>query len=278
MVMGDKAGLTDDCTSGESRDRASLDLPGVQEDLVRAVIATGTPVVLVLAAGRPVGSAWIHERSAAVLMAWLPGQEGAAAIADALTGELNPGGKLPISYPRSAGQVPVFYGHKTSGGRSHWKGDYVDSSVAPLYPFGHGLSYTAFALSGAAIGRTEVSWSETVTAVVTVANTGDRAGDEVVQLYARRSRASVTRPVLELKGFARVELEPGERRTVTFEVPAGQLGFYDRLLAFVVEPGEVELLVGTSAAEPLLAGAVRIVPDPSGAPPVKAFDGSVSVR
>jgi beta-glucosidase len=275
LVMGDKAGLTDDCTTGESRDRSSLDLPGVQEDLVRAVIATGTPVVLVLVAGRPCGSAWIHERCAAVLMAWLPGQEGAAAIADALTGERAPGGKLPISFPRSAGHVPVFYGHKTSGGRSHWKGDYVDGPVTPLYPFGHGLSYTTFALSDAAVASPEASWRESVVVSVAVTNTGDRRGDEVVQLYARRRRASVTRPVLELKGFKRVAVEPGQRRTVTFEVPAGQLGFYDHDMEFVVEPGEVELLVGQSSADLVKAGSVTIVP--AATPPVKAFDGAVTI-
>jgi beta-glucosidase len=277
MVMGDKAGLTDDCTSGESRDRASFDLPGVQEDLVRAVVATGTPVVLVLVSGRPAASAWIHERCSAVLMAWLPGQEGAGAIAGALTGDVNPGGKLPISYPRTVGQVPIFYGHKTSGGRSHWKGDYVDSPSSPLYPFGHGLSYTTFALSGASTARAEVSWSESVSVEATVTNTGGRAGDEVLQLYVRRPRASVTRPVLELKSFARVGLEPRESRTVTFDIPAGQLGFYDRELSYVVEPGVLDLFVGTSSEALLPAGSVTIVPDPSGRPPVKAFDGSVTI-
>ena len=278
MVMGDKAGLTLDATSGEGRDRASLDLPGVQEDLVRAVVATGTPVVLVLVCGRPAASAWVHEHCAAVLVAWLPGQEGAGPIADALTGALNPGGKLPISYPRTTGQIPVFYAHKPSGGRSHWKGDYVDTPSSPLYPFGHGLSYTTFALSGASVGRREVPWSGSFRAEVTVANTGDRAGDEVVQLYVRRRRASVTRPVLELKGFVRVGLEAGETRTVTFDVPAGQLGSHGRDLSYVVEPGTLEVLVGSSSRDLLEAGAVTIVPDPAGQPAVKAFDGSVSVR
>jgi beta-glucosidase len=277
LVMGDKAGLTDDCTSGESRDRVSFELPGVQEDLVEAVLGTGTPVVLVLVAGRPAASAWIHERCAAVLMAWLPGQEGAAAIADALAGAVNPGGKLPISYPRSAGQIPVFYRHKHSGGRSHWKGDYVDSPSAPLYPFGHGLSYTTFALSDAAASPAEVPWSGSATVEVTVTNTGSRAGDEVIQLYARRPRASVTRPVLELVGFARVGLEAGQRSRVTFEVPAGQLGFYDRELAYVVEPGTVELLAGTSSASLVPAGSIAIVPDPAGRQPEKAFTGAVRV-
>ena len=278
MVMGDKAGLTRDCTSGESRDRACLDLPGVQEELLRAVVATGTPVVLVLVGGRPAGSVWVHEHCAAVLAAWLPGQEGAEAIADALTGALNPGGKLPISWPRSTGQIPVYYGHKPTGGKSHWKVDYVETPSSPLYPFGFGLSYTTFALSGAAVEEPEVPWSGAFTVTVTVANSGSHAGDEVVQLYVRRRQASVTRPVLELKGFTRVSLAAGEARTVRFQVPAGQLGFYDRDLAYVVPPGVVEVLVGTSAraSDLLEAGAVRIVPDPSGQPPEKAFGGTVA--
>jgi beta-glucosidase len=276
MVMGDKSGLTDDCTSGESRDVSSLDLPGVQEDLVRAVLGTGTPVVLVLVAGRPIGSAAVHEQAAAVLMAWLPGQEGAFAIADALTGDLNPGGKLPITYPRSVGQVPTYYGHKVSGGRSHWKGDYVDSPTAPLYRFGHGLSYTTFALSGAAAGVAEVSWNDDITTTVTITNTGDRDGDEVVQLYVRDPRASVTRPVLELKGFVRVPLAAGESRVVTFTTPVGQLGFYDQRLDYVVEPGEIEVFVGTDSANLIAAGSVTVVADEAG-PPTKMFDGTVTI-
>jgi beta-glucosidase len=275
MVMGDKAGLTDDCTSGESRDVSSLDLPGVQEDLVRAVIATGTPVVLVLAAGRPLATPWIHEHCAAVLMAWFPGQEGAEAITDVLLGDVNPGGKLPITYPRSAGQIPVFYGHKVSGGRSHWKGDYVDSPASPLYPFGHGTSYTTFSLTEADVAAAEVSWSGAVVTSVQVSNTGDRAGDEVVQLYVRDPRATVTRPVLELKGFVRVSLGAGETATVTFETPVGQLGFYDRDLAYVVEPGEIEIFVGTSSADLVAAGTVTVTAD--GSPPAKAFEGSVTI-
>jgi beta-glucosidase len=276
LVMGDKSGLTSDCTSGESRDVSSLDLPGVQEELVEAVLATGTPVVLVLVVGRPVGSPRLHERCASVLMAWLPGEEGSAAIVDALTGAVNPGGKLPISYPRSAGHIPTYYGHKLSGGRSHWKGDYVDAPVAPLYPFGHGLSYTTFALGDAAVAGDEVPWHGAVITSATVTNTGDRAGDEVVQLYVRDPRASVTRPVLELKGFVRVTLDPGESTSVVFTTPVGQLGFYDRELDYVIEPGAIELFVGTSSAALVAAGAVTIVAD-DGGQPAKAFDGTVSV-
>ena len=277
LVMGDKAGLTDDCTSGETRDRASLDLPGVQHELVLAVAATGTPVVLVLVAGRPYGGASLHERCAAVVLAWLPGQEGADAIADGLLGSFNPGGKLPISYPRSSGQLPVFYAHKASGGRSHWKVDYVDEPAAPLYPFGHGLSYTSFELEGASVSRAEASPGETVTVDVTLRNSGSREGDEVVQLYIRDPVASVTRPVLELKGFVRLELEAGASRRVAFDVPVGQLGFHGRDLEYVVEPGAIELYVGTSAANVVPAGSVTIVADGPAHPPEKAFDGWVTV-
>jgi len=276
LVMGDKSGLTDDCTSGEFRDRASLDLPGVQEELVRAVLETGTPVVLVLVAGRPTASLELHERCAAVVMAWLPGEEGAEAIAEVLTGATSPGGKLPISYPSTVGQVPVFYGHKISGGRSHPKGDYVDAPSRPLYPFGHGLGYTTFKLTDARLRDATVTWHEAIAVDVTVTNTGKRVSDEVVQLYVRDPQASITRPTKELKGFVRLELSPGEARNVTFEIPIGQLGFYDRQLAYVVEPGIFEIFVGTSSADLLGAGTVEVVADSTGTAPAKAFDGSVS--
>lgn len=296
LVLGDKAGLTVDCTSGESRDTASLDLPGVQEQLARAVLATGTPVVLVLVAGRPRGSAWLHEQCAAVLMAWLPGEQGGEAIAAALTGELNPGGKLPISFPRSSGQIPVFYGHKVSGGRSHWKGDYVDSPVAPLHPFGHGLSYTTFALGDAVVAGTSaaatttgagrpdtgapdstvVTPDGTIVTHVTVTNTGSVAGDEVVQLYVRDPEASITRPVLELTSFARVGLDPGRSARVTFTTPVAQLGFTGHGLDYVVEPGRLDVFVGTSSAQLVAAGSVTVVAD-GGPPPIKRFAGTITV-
>ena len=277
MVMGDKAGLTDDCTSGEARDRASLDLPGVQEDLVRAVVATGTPVVVVLVAGRPCGSTWLHDHCAAVVMAWLPGQEGAGAIADVLSGEVNPGGKLPISYPRSVGQVPVFYGHKVSGGRSHWKGDYVDLPSSPRYPFGYGLSYTTFSVDEILVKREQLTAADVGTIAARISNTGPVAGDEVVQLYIRDVQAALTRPVLELKNFVRVSLQPGESKTVTFQLPIAQLGYYDRDGAYVVEPGSIEVFIGTSSADLTEAGTLTIVPGQTDGNVAKAFDGTVSV-
>ena len=277
MVMGDKSGLTDDCTSGEFRDRASFDLPGVQEELVRAVIATGTPVVLVLVVGRPAASEWLHEQCAAVVLAWLPGDAGAGAIADVLSGEANPGGKLPISYPRAAGQVPVFYAHKASGGRSHPTGDYVELAARPLYPFGHGLSYTTFELSEARIHEPTVLLSDELVVGVRLTNTGERDGDEVVQLYIRDPQASLTRPVLELKNFVRVSLDAGESKLITFRVPVAQLGFYDRDFRYVVEPGMIDVFIGSSSADLIDVGFATVVPAPSGAQPAKAFDGSVSV-
>jgi len=277
MVMGDKAGLTYDCTSGESRDRASLDLPGMQEDLVRAVVATGTPVVVVLVAGRPCGSVWLHEHCAAVVMAWLPGEEGAGAIADVLSGEFNPGGKLPISYPRSVGQIPTFYGHKVSGGRSHWKGDYVDMPSSPLYPFGHGLTYTTFAIDDVSVEQGRLTATDVATIQARVSNTGSVTGDEVVQLYIRDTQAALTRPVLELKNFLRVSLQPGESKTVAFQLPIAQLGYHNGDGAYIVEPGSIEVFIGTSSADLTEVGSLSIVPGQGDGEVAKAYDGTVSV-
>lgn len=247
VVVGDKAGLTDECTSGEARDRAVLDLPGVQADLVKAIYDTGTPVVLVLVNGRPVTLNWIAEDVPAIVEAWFPAEEGANAIAGVLFGDVNPGGKLPISFPRTVGQVPVYYGHKPSGGRSHWKVDYVETSVKPQYPFGFGLSYTQFKIDNLRLKPAEARAGETITVQVDVTNTGARAGDEVVQLYTRQVPPYITRPVKELKGFKRLTLNPGETKTVTFHLPVNLLAFYDRDYRYVVEPGTVDIMVGNSS-------------------------------
>ncbi len=274
LVVGDKAGLTTDCTTGEGRDRSSLDLPGVQEALARAVIETGTPVVTVLVVGRPCGSPYLLEKSAGVVVAWLPGQEGGEAVADILSGEFNPGGKLPISFPHGVGQIPVFYGHKVSGGRSHWHGDYVDGPSQPIYPFGHGLSYTSFVLDEASVETPGVGKGESARVSVRLTNTGSRAGEEVVQVYIRDPEASVTRPVLELKAFARVGVEPGAVRRVTFDIPLGQLGFHGQDLSYVVEEGAIEFFVGASSSELIPAGSTQVT---AAGPITKVFDGTVSV-
>ncbi|MFY1638198.1 glycoside hydrolase family 3 N-terminal domain-containing protein [Solwaraspora sp. WMMB335] len=242
LVVGDRAGLFGRGTVGEGCDTDDLELPGVQRDLVEAVLATGTPVVLVLLTGRPYAIGWALERCAAVVQAFFPGEEGAAAIAGVLSGRVNPSGRLPVSLPRSAGAQPYSYLHPALG-----EGDEVTNlSVTPPAPFGHGLSYTTFAYSELTVPTTVPSDGALVV-TVRVTNTGPVAGDEVVQLYGHDLVASVTRPVAQLLGYRRVRLEPGETATVELTVPTTRLAFSDRTLTRVVEPGDVEVWVGTSA-------------------------------
>ena len=258
VVVGGRSGLVEGCTSGESLDSADLGLPGVQQALVEAVVATGTPTVVVLISGRPLALPWIAEHVPAVLEAWLPGEEGGTAIAEILFGDVPPGGKLPVSLPRFVGQVPVYYGHKPSGGRSHWKGDYADLPATPLFPFGHGLSYTRFEYANLELSAARVPASGAVEVRAQVANAGSRPGEEVVQLYVHQAVAGVTRAVKQLAGFQRIALGPGETRRVTFHLYASQLAFYDREMRFVVEPGRVEVLVGSSSEDIRLTGDFEI--------------------
>jgi len=258
VVVGGKSGLVEGCTSGESVDCADLGLPGVQQDLVEAVVATGTPTVVVLINGRPLALPWIAEHVPAVLEAWLPGEEGGNAVADVLFGDVPPGGKLPISLPRFVGQVPVYYGHKPSGGRSQWKGDYADLTTKPLFPFGHGLSYTRFEYANLELSAAQVPATGAVDVRADVTNAGSRPGEEVVQLYLHQAVAGVTRPVKQLKGFRRIALEPGETRRVIFHLDVSQLAFYDRDMRFVVERGRVEVLVGSSSEDIRLTGSFEI--------------------
>ena len=201
--------------------------------------------------GRPLAIEWAAEHCAAILQAWVPGDSGPAAIAAALAGDVNPGGKLPVTILRDVGQVPLTYRYHASGGRSNWKGDYVDGPVAPLWPFGFGLSYTAFEIVRLARGpgRPSRPTAGTIHVRVDVRNVGDRAGDEVVQLYARDEEASVARPVRELIAFQRVTLEPGESRTVVFPIRSEQFAFTAIDHRRVVEPGRVLLAAGSSSAD-----------------------------
>lgn len=260
LVLGERSGLTAECTCGETRDRMDLGLPGRQAELFSAVAATGTPIVVVLVAGRPLAIPAVAAGAAAVLHAWVPGEAGPRAIVEVLFGDASPGGKLPVTVPRHVGQVPLYYGHKPSGGRSQWHQDYVDGSHRPLWPFGHGLSYSRFELSALRVaGRVPIDGELLVS--VDVANIGDRAADEVVQLYVRDRHASVTRPVKELRGFARVALEPGERRTVRFTLAIEQLAFSGVDGQLVVEPGQHQVMVGTSAVDLPLSAEFEVVGD-----------------
>ncbi|HTX91223.1 MAG TPA: glycoside hydrolase family 3 N-terminal domain-containing protein [Anaerolineales bacterium] len=262
LVLGDRSGLTPDCSCGETRDSADLRLPGVQNDLAMAILDTGKPVVIVLVNGRPLAIPELAERAGAILEAWLPGEEGGPAIAAALFGEANPGGKLPITFPRHVGQLPIFYNQKPSGGKSNWYLDYVNISSTPLFPFGHGLSYTTFEYTDFSYPARDARAGETVDLCVRVKNTGKRAGEEVVQLYVCDEYASLPRPVKELKGFTRLKLDAGESRLVTFHFPVDQLAFYDQEMNLAVESGSVRVMLGSSSADIRCEGRITIAGGP----------------
>jgi beta-glucosidase len=280
LVVGDKSGLTEGCTTGEARDMAELTLPGVQEDLIRAVYETGVPTIVILVSGRPYKLNWVHEHVQAILTAWLPGEEGGNAVADVLFGKVNPGGKLPISFPRSVGQIPVYYAHKPSGGRSHWTSNYVNLSSAPLYPFGHGLSYTTFSYDKLKIENTAIPQDGSITIECDLQNTGDQDGDEVVQLYIhyKPANCSITRPVKELKGFKRIHLKAGETKHLTFTLYAHQLAFYQEEMSYTVNPGDVEVLLGSSSEDIRLTGSFTISGESAQVVDKKVFFSDVTVN
>jgi len=248
VVVGDRAGLFGRGTVGEGNDVESLDLPGVQRELVQAVVATGTPVVMVLLTGRPYAVDWAIDGSdapAAVLQAFFPGEEGAAAIAGVLSGRVAPSGRLPVSLPRSAGAQPYSYLHPILGGPS----EVTSADNTPVLPFGHGLTYTTFERSALSVADGTVTAGDSAAIEVRVRNTGQRSGTDVVQLYARDVAASVTRPIAQLLGYHRLHLEAGEEAVVRFRVPTARLAFTDARYRRIVEPGEIELWVGPSCAE-----------------------------
>lgn len=255
-VMGEPRDL-----SGEAASRARLDFPGRQRELVEALAATGKPVVLVLMAGRPLELGSLPEAVRAILMAWYPGTEGGAALAEILFGDVNPSGRLPVTYLRTAGQAPLAYNRLPSGrptrSDNRFTLNYVDEKVEPQFPFGWGLSYTSFAYSGLAVPTPAVASSGEVEVTVTVTNTGKRAGQEVAQLYVRQPVASRSRPVRELKAFEKVALEPGQSRLVRFRVPARDLGYHLEDGTYLVEAGAYRVGVGGNAAVDL-AGAFQV--------------------
>jgi len=239
--------------SGEASSRSNLDIPGVQKNLIKALLKTGKPVVLVLFTGRPLTLTWENEHIPAILNVWFPGSEGPYAIADVLFGDVNPSGKLSATFPQNVGQVPLFYNHKNTGRplRGPWfqkfQSNYLDVSNDPLYPFGYGLSYTSFSYSDVVLSTAKAKGNQSVTASVTLTNTGDYEGKEVVQLYIRDLVGSITRPVSELKGFQKISLKPGESKKISFTITPEDLKFYNYDLKYDWEAGDFEIMIGTNA-------------------------------
>jgi beta-glucosidase len=237
--------------SGEANSRAQIDLPGEQLALIQMVHQSGKPYVVTLFNGRPLTLGWVAENSPAILEAWFPGSESGNAVADVLFGDVNPGAKLPVSFPRLVGQVPIYYNHKNTGRPTYLRDSYVsnykDVPNSPQYPFGFGLSYTSFSIGEVSLSKTSIAPSESLTVTASVTNTGALEGDEVVQLYIRDKFASLTRPVKELRGFERVRLKPGEKKSVRFTLGPKELGFHDRQMKWAVEPGEFDIFVGNSS-------------------------------
>jgi beta-glucosidase len=224
-------------------DRDSLDLVGKQDELAKAVVATGKPTIVILINSGPLSINYIAENVPAILEGFYLGQETGVAIADVLFGDHNPAGKLAVSFPRSVGQLPIYYNQKPSARRG-----YLFTSKEPLFPFGFGLSYTTFSYSAPTISPAKITADGKTTVSVTVTNTGKRAGDEIVQLYIHDLVSSVTRPIKELKDFRRVALAPGESKKVEFVITPDKLWFYDGRMKRVVEPGWFEIMVGPSSA------------------------------
>ena len=253
VAVGEAAGMT-----GEASCRSDIRLPGAQERLIAAIAATGRPFAVVLVNGRPLTiSGWL-DSAPAVLEAWQPGAEGGNAIADVLFGTVNPGGKLPISFPRAVGQIPVYYNHENTGRPynpdDYFTSKYLDLPDGPLFPFGHGLSYTTFDIGGPLLSRDTISAAalhggDTLQVAVTVRNTGARDGDEVVQLYVHDPVASIVQPVRRLRGFRRITLAAGASTTVRFQLGAEDFGFWtnDTRGRFLVEPGTIDIHVGNSS-------------------------------
>ncbi len=264
LFLGEDASLT-----GEAHCRAFLDLPGAQTALLTAVAASGKPLIAVVMAGRPLVLSDILDKVNALLYAWHPGTMGGPALAALLLGQRAPSGKLPVSFPRAVGQVPIYYNHKNTGrppalGENYaptgtpldpvgYTSAYLDVDPRPLFPFGYGLSYTTFAYSELALSSTTLRPGESLTARVTLTNSGQRTAEEVVQLYVRDLVGSVTRPVKELKDFQRIRLAPGTRQTVTFTLNTDQLAFHNAAMQYVVEPGKFLLMVGGNSDEVLTA-------------------------
>ena len=241
--------------SGEAKSRSDLHLPGVQEDLVKAVMATGKPVVVLINAGRPLVFNWTADNVPAILYTWWLGTESGNAIANVLFGDYNPSGKLPMTFPREVGQIPIYYNHFSTGrpakdeNATNYVSAYIDLKNSPKYPFGYGLSYTTFDYSGLKLSSTKIKSNETIKVSFQLTNSGKVAGEEVAQLYLKDKFGSVVRPVLELRDFQKVKLNAGESKTIEFTIDKEKLSFYNDKVEWVAEPGDFEVMIGTSSAD-----------------------------
>jgi len=268
VVVGENQGQNgvseekDPPTDGEGHDIASLDLTGVQEDLVKAVYETGTPTVVVLVNGRPLSTRWIAAHVPAIVEAWRPGERGGDAVAEVLFGDYNPSGRLAITIPRHVGQLPVYYDYKPS--KAYWIDDrkrgYVDMPAAPLYPFGYGLSYTHFDYSNLRIEPLEIHPAGTAQVSFDVKNIGARPGTETVQLYTHETTGPVATPVKQLRGFERVDLKPGETKHVTMTLTPEDLQLLDLDMHWRVIPTDFQIMVGRSSADLPLNGLLKVEP------------------
>ena len=257
-VLGESSSM-----SGEASSRSDLSLPENQKALLKALVQTGKPVVLVLMNGRPLTLEWENAHCRAILEAWLPGTEGGNAVADVLFGDCNPSGKLTSTFPRNVGQIPIYYAHKNTG--RPFKADdpglrfvsrYIDVPNDPLYAFGYGLSYTTFTYGEVKLSKESLKGEDHLEASVSVTNSGKRAGEEIVQMYISQPVASVTRNVMDLKGFQKVELHPGETKEVTFRITPEDLKFFNADIVYDWEPGKFLIRIGGSSSAPMKPASV----------------------
>ncbi|WP_412463900.1 beta-glucosidase BglX [Flavobacterium mekongense] len=251
--------------SGEAKSRSNLQLPGVQEDLIKELQKTGKPIVILINAGRPLIFNWTADNMPTIVYTWWLGSEAGNAIADVLFGDYNPSGKLPMSFPRTEGQIPIYYNHFSTGRPSInedkvYKSAYIDLPNSPKFPFGYGLSYTTFSYGNLKLSKTKMTSAETLEVSMTLTNTGKFAGEEVVQLYLQDKFGSVVRPIIELKDFQKVKLQAGETKTLTFVIDYEKLAFYNHALEFKSEPGTFNLMIGSSSSDIRLSTSFELIP------------------
>jgi beta-glucosidase len=251
--------------SGEAKSRSNIHLPGVQEDLIKELQKTGKPIVILINAGRPLIFNWTADNMPTIVYTWWLGSEAGNAIADVLFGDYNPSGKLPMTFPREEGQIPIYYNHFSTGRPSInedkiYKSAYIDLPNSPKFPFGYGLSYTTFDYSNLKLSKTTMKDNETIEVSATITNTGKRSGEEVVQLYLQDKFGSVVRPIIELKNFQKIKLAAGESKTIKFVIDKEKLSFYNSDLNWIAEPGEFELMIGASSADIRLKSSFELIP------------------